>query len=147
VDIAPTGALPIRGEAIDAQGAWALPGLWDNHVHTIQWALASEREQLGDASSAAEAAARLASVSALPDGRRVGAGFRDALWADDPSLEILDAATGDVPTYLVNAAVHSVWLNSAALRREGFRSPDGMLREEDAFDISRRLNAVEESRG
>ena len=147
VDIAPTGALPIRGEAIDAQGAWALPGLWDNHVHTIQWALASEREQLGDASSAAEAAARMASVSALPDGRRVGAGFRDALWADDPSLEILDAATGDVPTYLVNADVHSVWLNSAALRREGFRSPDGMLREEDAFDISRRLNAVEESRG
>lgn len=147
VDIAPTGALPIHGDSIDAQGAWVLPGLWDNHVHTIQWALASEREQLGDASSAAEAAARMASVPTLPDGRRVGTGFRDAFWSDEPSLEALDATTGDAPTYLVNADVHSVWLNSAALRREGFRSPDGMLREEDAFEISRRLNAVEEARG
>ena len=58
----------------------------------------------------------------LPDGRRIGTGFRDALWADQPSLELLDAATGDVPTYLINADVHSVWLNTAALRREGHRT-------------------------
>jgi predicted amidohydrolase YtcJ len=57
---------------------------------------------------------------------------------------VLDAATGEVPTYLVNADVHSVWLNTAALRREGLE-PDGVgiLREEPAFEISRRLNSVD----
>ena len=143
VDIAPTGVLKPRGEVLDAAGSWAVPGLWDNHVHTVQWALAAEREPLGAASSAAEAARAMASVAALTDGRRVGSGFRDALWSDRPSLALLDEATGKEPTYLINADVHSVWLNSAALAREGFHSADGVLREEDAFEISRRLNAVD----
>lgn len=143
VDIAPTGALQASGDVVDADGAWALPGLWDNHVHTVQWALSAEREPLGSASTAAEAAARMTSVAPLPDGRRVGSGYRDALWPDEPTREVLDHATDGVPTYLINADVHSVWLNSAALRREGFVSADGVLREEDAFEISRRLNAVD----
>lgn len=147
VDIAPTGSLPARGEVIDADGVWAIPGLWDNHVHTVQWALTSERAPLGHAGSAADAAAAMSGVDALSDGRRVGTGFRDALWADRPSIEVLDSATGAVPTYLINADVHSVWLNSAALAREGFRSDDGMLRETDAFEISRRLNAVDALHG
>lgn len=146
-DIAPTGALPTSGDVLEADGSWVVPGLWDNHVHTVQWALAAERESLGEVSSASEAAVRMASVAALPDGRRVGSGFRDALWADDPTLDLLDSRTGEVPTYLINADVHSVWLNSAALRREGFTSPDGILREEDAFEISRRLNAADPERG
>lgn len=143
VDIAPTGALRPDGEVLDAEGAWAVPGLWDNHVHTVQWALMAEREPLGDVRSAAEAAERMSAVAPLPDGRRVGTGFRDALWPDAPQLALLDAATGAIPTYLINADVHSVWLNSAALAREGFRSDDGMLREEDAFEVSRRLNAAD----
>ena len=143
VDIAPTGSLRPRGEVLEADGTWAVPGLWDNHVHTVQWALSAEREPLAQAGSAAEAARRMTHVAPLADGRRVGSGYRDALWSDAPDLFTLDAATGDVPTYLINADVHSVWLNSAALRREGFRSPDGILREEDAFEISRRLNAVD----
>ncbi|MFJ6531432.1 amidohydrolase [Microbacterium sp. NPDC091662] len=146
-DIAPTGALPARGEVIDGDGAWAVPGLWDNHVHTVQWALASERAPLGHAESAAAAAAAMSGVAPLPDGRRVGTGFRDALWSDRPSLALLDAATADIPTYLINADVHSVWLNTAALAREGFRSDDGVLRETDAFEISRRLNAVDAAHG
>ncbi|NKF33232.1 metal-dependent hydrolase, partial [Pseudomonas sp. BGM005] len=60
---------------------------------------------------------------------------------------LLDGATGSTPTYLINADVHSTWLNTAALQLEGFASPDGMLREEDAFEISRRLNAVDPTRG
>lgn len=143
VDIAPAGALPRRGAILDAHGGWVVPGLWDHHVHVVQWALAAQREQLGGAASAAHAASLMSRAEALPDGRRVGTGFRDALWPDEPTLEVLDAATGDVPTYLINADVHSVWLNTAALRREGFE-PDGagVLREEPAFEISRRLNAV-----
>ncbi|GAA1124909.1 amidohydrolase family protein [Microbacterium natoriense] len=145
-DIAPTGALRPTGEVLDAGGAWVVPGLWDNHVHTVQWALAAERVPLLTAGSAAEAARLMTDAEPLPDGRRVGAGFRDALWSDQPSLALLDDATGEVPTYLINADVHSTWLNSAALRREGFSAPDGVLREEDAFEISRRLNAVDPAR-
>lgn len=143
-DIAPAGALPRRGAVLDAAGAWLIPGLWDHHVHTVQWALVAQRTALGSAATAAEAAAIMADTPALADGRRVGTGFRDALWPDTPDLAVLDAATGDVPTYLINADVHSVWLNSAALRREGFpSSAGGLLREEPAFEISRRLNAVD----
>ncbi len=142
-DIAPAGALPRRGLVVDGGGAWLIPGLWDHHVHVVQWALAAQREPLGSAASAAQAASLMASAPVLPDGRRVGTGFRDALWPDAPSLAMLDGATGDVPTYLINADVHSVWLNTAALRREGFPLDGvGILREEPAFEISRRLNAV-----
>lgn len=143
VDIAPAGALPRRGAVLDAEGAWVIPGLWDHHVHTVQWALVAQRENLGHAESAAHAARLMGAAPVLTDGRRVGTGFRDAFWPDVPTLAVLDAATGDVPTYLINADVHSVWLNSAALRREGLVAADGFLREAPAFEISRRLNAVD----
>ncbi|QLD10415.1 amidohydrolase [Microbacterium oleivorans] len=143
VDIAPAGALPRRGAVLEGSGGWLLPGLWDHHVHTVQWALAARRVVLEGAASAAEAAALMGATPAGDDGRRVGSGFRDALWVDRPDLPLLDAATGDVPTYLINSDVHSVWLNSAALRREGMWAADGVLREEPAFEISRRLNALD----
>lgn len=144
VDIAPAEALPRRGAVLDADGGWLIPGLWDHHVHTVQWALVAQRVGLGEASSAADAAALMGRAPVLDDGRRIGTGFRDALWPDAMTLAALDAATGEIPTYLINADVHSVWLNSAAHRREGFR-PDasGVLREEPAFEISRRLNAAD----
>lgn len=142
-DIAPAGALPHRGRVLDGGGGWLAPGLWDHHVHVVQWALAAQREPLGAAASAAEAAAIMSAAPVLDDGRRVGTGFRDALWPDAPTRELLDAATGEIPTYLINADVHSVWLNSAALRREGLSADgSGVLREEPAFEISRRLNEL-----
>ncbi len=144
IDIAPAGALPHRGVVVDAHGAWVIPGLWDHHVHTVQWALAAQRHPLGHVRSASQAAAEMATAAVREDGRRVGTGFRDALWSDQPTLAALDAVTGEVPTYLINADVHSVWLNSAALRREGMSTDDsGVLREELAFEISRRLNAAD----
>ncbi|MGF3055336.1 amidohydrolase [Microbacterium sp. YY-01] len=145
-DIAPQGAKKPRGHIIHADGAWALPGLWDHHVHVVQWALWSQREFLGDAQSAREAAYRMAAAPILPDGRKVGAGYRDALWPDAPSRMLIDSHTGEIPTYLINSDVHSVWLNSAALRREQFSGldDDGVLREELAFEVSRRLNATDD---
>lgn len=142
-DIAPTGNLRPTGFVVDGEGGWLIPGLWDHHVHALQWALVADRVPLGEVSSAREAAAVMG-AAAVSDGCRVGSGFRDGLWTDEPTLDLLDATTGDVPTYLINADVHSVWLNSAAFRREGFAPvASGVLREEDAFEISRRLNAVD----
>lgn len=144
VDIAPTGALRLTGDVVEGDGGWLLPGLWDHHVHVVQWALSARRVPLGDAGSAAEAARIMAGAPVDDDGRRVGSGFRSVLWPDAPDLALLDAATGEVPTYLINADVHSVWLNSAAFRREGIApTDDGQLVEADAFEISRRLNAVD----
>ena len=144
-DIAPTGALAPRGLVVDGDGGRLLPGLWDHHVHTVQWALTAQRFALDRAASAAEAAQIAGQGHPLADGRAIGVGFRDGLWPDAPSLALLDEATGGTPTYLINADVHSVWLNSAAFRREGFIAPaDGMLREHDAFEISRRLNAADD---
>lgn len=133
-----------RTEApLDGEGTWLVPGLWDHHVHATQWALSAQREDLGACRSALEAANRMSTVGPLIDGRRVGAGFRDIRWPDAPQLALLDGQTGEVPTYLINADVHSVWMNSAAFRREGYNtSADGVLREDDAFEISRRLNSA-----
>ena len=143
-DIAPAGALATRGLVIDGTGGWLVPGLWDHHVHTVQWALVTQRVELGDVDSAAEAASVMGAAPILADGRRIGTGFRDAFWTDEPTRALLDAATGDVPTYLINADVHSVWLNSAAFRRESMTpTDDGILREEPAFEVSRRLNDVD----
>ncbi|MDL9979573.1 amidohydrolase family protein [Microbacterium sp. ASV49] len=143
-DIAPAGVLRPRGEILDAAGRFLIPGLWDHHVHTTQWALTAQRADLGGAESAAHAARLVAASDLVPDGRRVGAGYRDALWAETPTLALLDELTGETPTYLLNADAHSMWLNSAAQRREGISTEaDGILREEPAFEVSKRLNAVD----
>ncbi|MDT3317199.1 amidohydrolase family protein [Microbacterium sp. KSW4-11] len=143
-DIAPAGALPRRGVVVEGDGGWLVPGLWDHHVHTVQWALVAQRTPLGDVTDAVQAASVMGHSPVLDDGRRVGTGFRDALWPDTPSLRLLDEHTGEVPTYLINADVHSVWLNSAAFRRESIApTADGILREGPAFEISRRLNDVD----
>jgi predicted amidohydrolase YtcJ len=150
VDIAPAGALrhPASAAVLNADGGWLMPGLWDHHVHLTQWALRAAREPLDHATSAAEAARIMSAAPVLADGRRVGTGYRDALWADEPDRALLDSVTGDIPTYLINADVHAVWLNSAALRREG-HDPfgSGVLRELPAFEISRRLNAMDPELG
>ncbi|MBN9171123.1 MAG: metal-dependent hydrolase, partial [Microbacterium sp.] len=51
VDIAPAGGLPVRGRVVDGDGGWLVPGLWDHHVHTVQWALVAQRRLLDDATS------------------------------------------------------------------------------------------------
>lgn len=144
VDLAPTGAVRPTGEVLDADGAWLIPGLWDHHVHVVSAALTRQRESLAHAESAGHAAKIMSEAPLLGRGIRVGAGFRDAFWPDQPRLDLLDAATGAVPTYLINADLHSVWLNSAAFATEQITPPDasGMLREEPAFEITRRLAAA-----
>ncbi|WP_203135283.1 amidohydrolase [Microbacterium sp. JZ31] len=142
-DIAPARALGRRGTVLDAAGGWLIPGLWDHHVHVLQWALGVERFSVRQASSAAETAALAARAPVRSDGRRIAVDMRDALWAEPATVELLDAATGDAPTYILNLDLHSAWLNSAALRREGLVSDaSGFVREEAAFAVARVLNDV-----
>src|SRR5690606_25339231 len=71
-DMARAGLLRPRGEVLDAGGRWLVPGLWDHHVHVVQWALVARRRSLGHADSAAHAARIMGDTPILADGRRIG---------------------------------------------------------------------------
>jgi predicted amidohydrolase YtcJ len=147
--IAPTrtGAASRDGRGIDLEGRWVSPGLWDNHVHFSQYTLMQQRLDVSSATSARETAALVG--GALSTGRGadvaqfVGYGFRDALWPDEPAAALLDATTGDRPVVLLSGDLHTVWLNSAALALHGHAGHEsGVLREDPAFEITRRIGAV-----
>jgi predicted amidohydrolase YtcJ len=144
--IEPT-TIEISGEAheeFDLKGRWVLPGLWDHHVHFGQWAMGSRRLDLSPASSAAEAAALVRrAIAANPPEPGVvflASGFRDGLWPDTPSPDLLDF--GDIPVALLSGDVHTLWTNRAALRMLGRPESDWWLREQPAFDLTRRITEV-----
>jgi predicted amidohydrolase YtcJ len=140
-------------QVLNLEGRFVIPGLWDEHVHMTQWALAANRIDLSGAASA-RAAVELVRNRLTAPGRGVdrtaepamtvvGAGFRDAVWGDGPSAEMLDDATRGVPTALISHDLHCVWLNSAAARRYGVVLPaDGLVREEPAFALTRELGKL-----
>ncbi|GAA2754093.1 amidohydrolase [Amnibacterium kyonggiense] len=138
--------LVAEGEGVvDLDGRVVLRGLWDEHVHVTQAALAAASLPLGGAGSAAETLAlvRAAVDRAAPGEPVVGMGFQDGVWPDRPTRAALDAVAGERTVVLVSHDVHAVWLSSAAARRFGV-SPgeDGMLREGPAFAVGQRTNAL-----
>ena len=141
-DLGPSVQSAPDADPIELDGRFVVPGLWDHHVHLGQWASTSGRLDVSRARSAAEArsivAARLkASVPPL----LVGSGFRDALWPDEPTADLLEF--GDVPVVLVSADLHCVWGNRAAFARLGRPGGGGLLREAEAYDASTRLAALD----
>lgn len=142
------GVIPGGTRVVHLDGRYVIPGLWDEHVHMTQWALHSNRLDLSAAASAQEAAAAAGrnGQDADPSVTTVGVGFRDALWPEVPTLEMLDAATGNQPTALISHDLHCVWLNSAAARRYGVEvDAGGLLREDPAFAITRELGKLPDS--
>ncbi len=138
-------------------GRYIIPGLWDEHVHMTQWALASNRLDLSGAGSAREASAVVGSRIDVagrsvderdylaPGGVQtlVGVGFRDAVWPDLPSLDLLDGVTRGRPTALISHDLHCVWVNSAAAQRYGVPvDASGLLREGPAFALTRELGKL-----
>ena len=157
-----TPGIPAGARVVDLDGRFIIPGLWDEHVHMTQWALASNRLDLSGADSAREAAAVVGAHLAGGDlagahlagaggvdaaagtvQTLVGVGFRDAVWTDLPGLDLLDGVTHGRPTALISHDLHSVWLNSAAARRYGVQvDAGGLLREEPAFALTRELGTI-----
>jgi predicted amidohydrolase YtcJ len=137
------GTLAHDGRTVDLDGRWVAPGLWDNHVHFTQHALERERLDVSAAGSARQAASMVAasiheSPNALP---YIGVGFRDGLWPDAPTFAVLDDAVPDRPVVVVSGDLHTVWLNSPALALYGYSDhPTGVLLEDLAFEIVRRIN-------
>lgn len=143
--VTPAGAPGTGSRVVDLDGRYVVPGLWDEHVHMTQWALAANRIDLSGAASARAAADVVRTALSGPTGglTAVGVGFRDAVWADAPSLDLLDGATRGRPTVLLSHDLHCVWLNSAAARRYGVAvDASGLLREQPAFDLTRELGTL-----
>ncbi|MGX9899403.1 amidohydrolase family protein [Arthrobacter sp. SA17] len=145
--ISPAGDRKAGSTVADFDGCYAIPGLWDEHVHMTQWALAAQRLDLSRAESARDAVDLLRPhlAGAESDATLVGVGFRDAVWSDAPTLEMLDAVTRRQPTALLSHDLHCVWLNSAAAERYGVSlDADGLLREDAAFAVTRQLDQLPE---
>lgn len=141
-------------EIVDLDGRTVLRGLWDEHVHVTQAALAAQWIPLRGTSTAAETVARVA--AALPgvvadwpdpDVPIVGFGFQDGLWGDAPTTAALDAVGGDRALVLISHDTHAVWLNTVAARRFGVEpGDDGIVREEPAFAVGREVNLHAQAR-
>jgi len=131
-----------RTEVVDLAGRLLLPGFTESHVHFIELALRATEIDVTAAASAHAAAemvrARVAAQADRPSAWIRGAGWHASTWTDGvrPHRALLDAVAPDVPVALDSKDLHSIWLNSAALRRAGITAattdvPGGVI-ERDA---------------
>ncbi|MBE7325818.1 amidohydrolase family protein [Nocardioides sp. Y6] len=131
------------GQVVDADGAWAIPGLWDAHVHLGQWTLATSRLDTSEADSVEQALDLVrARLAERPGEAVVGFGHRPRVWPARPTTEALDRVTEAVPIVLVSGDAHHGWLNSTALRLLGLAHREEVVSEDEWFDASARLSDV-----
>jgi predicted amidohydrolase YtcJ len=130
-------------EVLDVQGALALPGLWDHHVHVGQTAQGYTRVDMSGIASVDEVLRRVTDIlrnrTGDPRETLVGFGHRLVDMAGEPTVAALDAATEaadrpDVPVVLVGGDAHHAWMNSAALRGLGLPEHRGVVAEDEWFD-------------
>jgi predicted amidohydrolase YtcJ len=138
-------------EVVDLGGRCVVPGLNDSHTHFPTWAVGQRQVRLEGAATVEDALERIRAAAAqVPSGRWLrGMGWRAADWTPhvEPTRQMLDSVTGDIPTALMARDYHSLWLNSAALARANGNlahaggvveldergEPTGVLREESAW--------------
>ncbi|HEV8633363.1 MAG TPA: amidohydrolase [Chloroflexota bacterium] len=103
---------------LDLGGRAAIPGLIDAHVHLLWLGFALGQVELRDAATIGEAVARVAAHRG--DGEWVVAtGWDPNRWPRWPTRHDLDGLLPDRPVALWSHDLHSLWANSAALRRAG----------------------------
>lgn len=134
--IEPAGSRP-GGEL---RGGTLLPGLIDAHAHLLQWASARQRVSLADATSAAHAATLLAARAPL-DEWVYGANVHSGRFLDRPHKTLLDAVLPDRPIVLFGNDLHTVWLNSAALRALGRDHETGVFADDECMALTAELPA------
>lgn len=140
------GIIPRSNDLVlDADGRWAIPGLWDAHVHLRQWAQTKSRLDVGAAGSAADVTRlivdhvrKLDRPQSTSEPRSVvfGYGFRSAIWPSQPTVAELDAVSGEHPVILTSGDAHNGWLNTAALRLLGVADRTGPLTENEWFAVA-----------
>ncbi len=139
---------PVGGEQVhDGQGRWAVPGLWDQHVHLTQWGLTAIRLDLAGTTGPEEVVDRVARhVRVLPPGQGgslvQGWGHRSATWQRPPTVAELDAVSAAHPVVLISGDCHNGWLNSRALALLGSGPREGALEEGEWFEVLTRLGTL-----
>lgn len=145
-DVAPQLETTGADEVIDADGRWAIPGLWDHHVHLTTWSRTRTMVDLAGASGPDEVTRRveqhLAGLAGEAPTLLNGFGYRSATWSRPATVAELDAVTGDVPVILTSGDAHNGWLNSAALAVLGVSGVTGPLDETDWFALQPRISAL-----
>lgn len=139
---------PRAGETVhDGGGRWAIPGLWDAHVHMGQWAATTTRLDVADATSAAEVASMVAREVVVMPPEKAGAtiaafGFRSATWHEQPQVADLDAISGEHPVVVISGDCHAAWLNSRALHLLGLDPRESTVFEQEWFDVFPRVSGL-----
>lgn len=132
-------------EAVEGEGRWVIPGLWDQHAHLGQWTLTSSRLDLSAADSAESAVAQVRARAAQRPGRPViGWGHRPATWHRAPTVAELDLAVPDVPVVLICGDGHHAWLNSRAMAALELPQREAMVAEFEWFAAYNRLAVLTE---
>jgi predicted amidohydrolase YtcJ len=146
-------------DVVDLGGRCVVPGFTDSHTHFPTWAVGQGQVRLEGAATVEDALERIRAAAAeVSAGRWLrGMGWRAGDWTPhvEPTRQMLDAVTGDIPTALMARDYHSLWLNTAALAHANGNlahaggvvevddrgEPTGVLREESAWHF--RDNYVE----
>jgi len=124
------GSLGGEVRRVDAGGRAIIPGLIDAHIHLLDYSRSLARVNLDGVVSKDEAIRMVAdTVRKLEPGAWVrGGGWNNNLWSppDFPTRQDLDRIAPDNPIFLDRKDLHSVWLNTEALRRAGItrETPD-----------------------
>lgn len=136
--------VPADGDRLDAAGRWAIPGLWDAHVHAAQWVRTARMLPLAAATCAEDVLAAVAEHLAEQSDDRVllGFGYRSAGWPRPGSVAELDAVSAGRAVVLVSGDAHNGWLNSAALDLLGAAPRVGPVTENEWFELLRRVERL-----
>ncbi len=116
---------------VDLENGTLLPGFTDSHIHLAVWALSKQQINLRPAPSLA-AALRMVQRTAAehPEWSHLqGGGWEASQWPDlttPLNREMLDSVEPNRPVVLADHALHTLWVNSAALRAAGIdqNTPD-----------------------
>ena len=159
-------------QVIDLEGAFAMPGFNDAHVHLGEAGRIKLSVDLTGTRSLAESQQRIrtAAAAAAPGAWLLGGGWDHTLWASQtlPTRADLDSVTGAHPAMFVRVDGHIAVANSAALTAAGITGttpspaggqidhdaqgePTGILREDAAMALVRThippLTAAQRRRG
>ncbi|HEU5000104.1 MAG TPA: amidohydrolase family protein [Lapillicoccus sp.] len=150
-EVGPAVAATGVDDVLDAGGRWAIPGLWDHHVHLTTWSRTRATLDLAGTTGPEEVVARVrehvAGLAEPAPGLVTGFGYRSGAWSRVGTVAELDAVTGDVPVVLTSGDAHNGWLNSAALRLLGVEDVTGPLAENDWFRLQPAITAQLERGG
>lgn len=139
--------VPTGGQRVPGRGGTLLPGMRDRHVHVEQWAIALRRVDLTATASANDALETMATflgedADLTSEDLVIGYGFRDAMWPDIPHKDLLERRFPGRPIAMVSNDLHTIWASPAALAALEIEHENGILREEEAFSLSPRLNGA-----